>query len=161
MKRRHSRNLILCTVNKRSSITVNVYGRTILKKCSRKAESSHSVLTTVTFLEYCMYSQQTFLSNGPPHIVHSYCYCSCAVEWWDVRTPGAILNVFDFLEYTYFHYFLITYFKMLVSFASLAEIYISREISVEHPSVGLSSLAQSREISIEHPSVGLASLAQL
>ena len=50
-----------------------------------------------------MYSQQTFLSNGPPHIVHSYCsYCSCALEWWDVRTPGAILNVFDFLDYTYF-----------------------------------------------------------
>ena len=44
-------------------------------------------------------------------------------------------------------------------------IYISREISIEHPSVGLASLAQlyiiiSREISIEHPSVGLASLAQ-
>ena len=38
---------------------------------------------------------------------------------------------------------------------------ISREISIEHPSVGLASLAQSREISIEHPSVGLASLAQL
>ena len=31
-------------------------------------------------------------------------------------------------------------------------IYISREISIEHPSVGLASLAQSREISIEHPS---------
>ena len=28
-------------------------------------------------------------------------YCSCALEWWDVRTPGAILNVFDFLDYTY------------------------------------------------------------
>ena len=39
--------------------------------------------------------------------------------------------------------------------------YISPEISIEHPSVGLASLAQSREISIEHPSVGLASLAQL
>ena len=39
--------------------------------------------------------------------------------------------------------------------------YISREISIEHPSVGLASFAQSRVISIEHPSVGLASLAQL
>ena len=39
--------------------------------------------------------------------------------------------------------------------------YISREISIEHPSVWLASLAQSPEISIEHPSVGLASLAQL
>ena len=38
--------------------------------------------------------------------------------------------------------------------------YISREISIEHPSVGLASLAESREILIEHPSVGLASLAQ-
>ena len=45
-----------------------------------------------------------------------------------------------------------------VGLASLAQ---SREISIEHPSVGLASLAQSREISIEHPSVGLASLAQL
>ena len=26
-------------------------------------------------------------------------YCSCALEWWDVRTPGAILNVIDFLDY--------------------------------------------------------------
>ena len=25
--------------------------------------------------------------------------------------PGAILNVFDFLDYTYFHYFLITYWR--------------------------------------------------
>ena len=33
---------------------------------------------------------------------------------------------------------------------------ISREISIEHPSVGLASLSQSREISIEHASVGLA-----
>ena len=49
------------------------------------------------------------------------------------------------------------------SLRSLANyyIYISREISIEHPSVGLASLTQSREISIEHPSVGLASLAQL
>ena len=45
-----------------------------------------------------------------------------------------------------------------VGLASLAQ---SREISIEHPGVGLASLAQSREISIEHPSVGLASLAQL
>ena len=45
--------------------------------------------------------------------------------------------------------------------AYVINIYISREISIEHPSVGLASLAQSREISIEHPSVGLASLAQL
>ena len=36
--------------------------------------------------------------------------------------------------------------------------YISREISIEHPSVGLASLAQSRETSIEPP---LASLAQI
>ena len=36
---------------------------------------------------------------------------------------------------------------------TITYIYISREISIEHPSVG--------EISIEHPSVGLASLAQL
>ena len=34
------------------------------------------------------------------------------------------------------------------------DIYISREISIEHPSVGLASLAQSREISIEHPVCG-------
>ena len=35
---------------------------------------------------------------------------------------------------------------------------ISREISIEHPSVGLASLAQSREISIEHPSTVWGSL---
>ena len=40
-------------------------------------------------------------------------------------------------------------------------IYISPEISIEHPSVGLASLAQSPKISIDYPSVGLASLAQL
>ena len=42
-------------------------------------------------------------------------YCSCALEWWDVRTPGAILNVFDFLDY---------FPRLLVSFASLAELLI-------------------------------------
>ena len=31
---------------------------------------------------------------------------------------------------------------------------IPREISIEHPSVGLASLAQSREISVEHPKCG-------
>ena len=66
---------------------------------------SHSVLTTVTFhsledLQYCTYSQQTLVHRiSTTHIVS---YCSCALEWWDVRTPGAILNVFDFLDYTYF-----------------------------------------------------------
>ena len=38
--------------------------------------------------------------------------------------PGAILNVFDFLDYMYFFSLLILNFsRLLVSFASLAEIY--------------------------------------
>ena len=45
-----------------------------------------------------------------------------ALEWWDVRTPGAILNVFDFLDYTYFK-FLKQFSRLLVSFASLAELH--------------------------------------
>ena len=40
------------------------------------------------------------------------------------------------------------------------DIYMSSEISIEHPSVGLASLAQSRKILIEQASVGFASLAQ-
>ena len=50
-------------------------------------------------------------------------YCSCALEWWDVRTPGAILNVFDFLDYTYLN-FILNFPRLLVSFASLAELEI-------------------------------------
>ena len=42
-----------------------------------------------------------------------YSYCSCTLEWWDVRTPGTILNVFDFLDYTFFKF----YFKFF-SFVS-------------------------------------------
>ena len=34
--------------------------------------------------------------------------------------PGAILNVYDFLDFTYFNFFLI-FPRLLVSFASLAE----------------------------------------
>ena len=67
---------------------------------------------------------------------------SCALEWWDVRTPVAILNVFDFLDYTYFKIsisLILKFSRLLVSFASLAE---SCEISIEHPSMGLASLAQ-------------------
>ena len=72
-------------------------------------------------LQYCMYSQQTFPSTvlrlSSTRIVS---YCSCTLEWWDVRTPGAILNVFDFLDYTYFKFF--NFPCLLISFASLAEL---------------------------------------
>ena len=59
--------------------------------------------------------------------------------------PEAFLNIFDFLDYTFFNTFLKNlkqFSRLLVSFASLAE---SREISIEHPSVGC-SIEISRDI---------------
>ena len=40
-------------------------------------------------------------------LVNGFSVIVCALEWWDVRTLGAILNVFDFLDYTYFKFFYI------------------------------------------------------
>ena len=61
-------------------------------------------------------------------------YCSCALEWWDVRTPGAILNVFDFLDYTYFKIsisLILKFSRLLVSFASLAELYTRIMVTIK------------------------------
>ena len=44
----------------------------------------------------------------------------------------------------------ISFFHLLVNGFSVIYIHISREISIEHPSVGLASPVQSREISSEH-----------
>ena len=52
-------------------------------------------------IQLCMYSQQTFLSNGPPHIVHSHFLAIFHVHWSGgtyVR-PGHFKNVFDLVEF--------------------------------------------------------------
>ena len=61
--------------------------------------------------------QSANVPNGTPPIVHSH-----FIEWWDVRTPGAFLKIFDFLDYTFFFLFF-NFSRLLVSFASLAELH--------------------------------------
>ena len=52
-------------------------------------------------LEDLQCSQQTFLtghrlSSTAYRPLAIYTYCSCALEWWDVRTPGGISKLFRF-----------------------------------------------------------------
>ena len=88
---------------------------------------------------------------------------TCRVE--NILTLGKLLSLwFCFLlhsvlfltsQTSYHTYKIISSYELARPLmGTIILVYISREISIEHHSVGLSSLAQSREISIEHSSDG-------
>ena len=133
----------MCTVNKHSSITVKrlrmdhpeemPFKGGIVALCPYHGHLPYFRRLTILYVQSANVPIQRSTAYRPLvllAIVHAH------LEWWDVRTPGAILNVFDFLDYTYFKISLILNFsRLLVSFASLAEIiyYIPPPLTVHFP----------------------------